>query len=383
MKKILFISLNDHVAWGGSEELWCKVALHLKEKMDVHVLVKKWIPTPFPIENLENNQLKIFYKNAGISKKKKTLPIRLIKRFFFKTNKNKTLHELDIIPKINEFKLVVISVGNHLDSNLFYYTNFLKKIELPYVIIVQLATDLRNINDQAVLKFKEAYQNAKKIFFLSQENAFKTELQLGVKLNNKDFINNPFHFQQSYTSIILPENTYTMGCVAAFTSFHKGQDLLISVLGQEKWKNRNIFLNLYGKGDNQEQLESLIEIYELKDRIKLNGFVTDKEKIWGENMLCIMPSRMEGQSLAMLEAMSHGRMVISTKVGDAERLIVNNKTGFLIDAPTFEFIDITLENAWAKRNDWLKMGMLAREHLFSVIQKDPVIEFAEKLEKIV
>ena len=91
---------------------------------------------------------------------------------------------------------------------------------------------------------------------------------------------------------------------------------------------------------------------------------------------------MEGQSLAMLEAMSHGRLVISTVVGDAERLIEQNKTGFLIEAPTTELIDLALENAWKKRNDWVEMGKLSRDHLYKTITKDPVLEFSDKIEKL-
>ena len=68
------------------------------------------------------------------------------------------------------------------------------------------------------------------------------------------------------------------------------------------------------------------------------GFETDKVKIWKKNVACIMPSRMEGQSLAMLEAMSFGRMIIATAVGDAPRLIKDGETGFLIDAPTFALL---------------------------------------------
>ncbi|WNH09625.1 glycosyltransferase [Thalassobellus suaedae] len=97
----------------------------------------------------------------------------------------------------------------------------------------------------------------------------------------------------------------------------------------------------------------------------------------------VIPSRMEGQSLAMLEAMAYGRMVISTKVGDAERLVKHNETGFLIDAPTVALIDLALEKAWKERTNWVEMGKLSRKHLFEMIQKDPVIDFSNKLEELI
>ena len=48
----------------------------------------------------------------------------------------------------------------------------------------------------------------------------------------------------------------------------------------------------------------------------------------------------------MLEAMSFGRMIIATAVGDAPRLVKDGETGFLIAAPTVALIDSVLEKAW-------------------------------------
>jgi hypothetical protein len=72
-------------------------------------------------------------------------------------------------------------------------------------------------------------------------------------------------------------------------------------------------------------------------------------------------------------------MVISTDVGDANRLVVDGVTGYLIDAPTFKLIDIVLEKAWSFRNNWIDMGIKSREHLFNIIDQDPVENFSKKL----
>jgi glycosyltransferase involved in cell wall biosynthesis len=153
-------------------------------------------------------------------------------------------------------------------------------------------------------------------------------------------------------------------------------------LATKKWKDRTLHINLYGDGPNKEQIIRLIDLYGLKEKVTLVGYVLSKADIWKDNHGLILPSRMEGQSLAMLEAMAYGRMVISTKVGDAERLVNHNKTGFLVDAPTVEFIDKALENAWNRREDWIKMGKLSQTHLFEIIKKDPVVDFSERLQTL-
>ena len=343
----------------------------------VSVLYKKWKKEPEQLKELKSKGVRVIYKNRTPKRKDKSLFSKLIK----KINPSKSQKKyLEVIDDVKHFNMVVISVGNHADASIIPYTNYLERYQIPYVIIVQLATDLRNLSDTLLTQLIVAYKQAKTVFFVSKENSLKTEIQFGVFLENKSIINNPFFYEQQYTPILTKE--FNLACVAAFTSFHKGQDMLIHVLGQEKWKKRDLRVNLYGDGANKQQLIRLIELYKLKETVIIKGFVSDKSTIWKENIGCIMPSRMEGQSLAMLEAMSHGRMIISTKVGDAERLVIDGKTGFLSEALTIELLDSALEEAWQKRSDWEQMGREGREHLYKTITENPVVELSLKLESL-
>jgi glycosyltransferase involved in cell wall biosynthesis len=369
--KLLFTTLNDHVTWGGSEELWFQTLLKIHSDFDITVLVKRWEDEVAQIKTLEDLGVKILYKD--IKSKKISFPQRVINKLKYKSNQTKS------IINFNNYDHIFISLGNNFDHNLFQLTDKLNLLKIPYSLIIQLATDLRNINDYLLDKFVTAYEASNTVFFLSEDNILKTELLLGIELKNKKKINNPFNYNQQY---IAPQsNKFNMACVAAFTSFHKGQDLLITVLGQEKWKSRDFVLNLYGDGINKKQIERLIKRYNLKDKVALKGFVANKEDIWLKNTVCIMPSRMEGQSLAMLEAMSYGRMIIATNVGDAKRLIIENKTGFLIEAPTLELIDRALEKAWKNKDSWIDYGINSRQHLYDTIKIDPVLDFSNQIRK--
>jgi len=323
---------------------------------------------------LKEAGVEIVYKHISKKKKRSTFYKVLRKLRLYK---NKSNNEFSSLQQPFQYNLAILSVGNSLDSKIISYTDFFKFHDIPYVLVIQLATDLRNAHDNLLSKLSVAYTEAKAVCFLSKDNLVKTEMNLGCKLDNITYINNPFNYEQKYVTPSL--NSYhTIACVGAFTSFHKGQDLLISVLGQEKWKNRKIVLNLYGDGINKKQIERLINRYDLHDKVKIIGYETDKEKIWSNNLACIMPSRMEGQSLAMLEAMSFGRMIISTRVGDAERLIEEGTTGFLIDCASLEAIDGCLEKAWEHKDFWIEMGKKMRKNLYSTITVDPVEAFLKK-----
>ncbi|WMI65832.1 glycosyltransferase family 4 protein [Aestuariibaculum sp. YM273] len=372
MKNMLFISINDHVPWGGSEVLWSETAKALHEKVQVSVLVKKWQKEAEGIAKIKSLGISLYYKHT---QNKPSFKSRVLKKVMKKDfEKNHCLEQ----EGLSKPDLVIISLGNHLDRQLFYYTNFLIKNKIPYVLVFQLVSDLKLVQDDVIEQFRASYLHAEKLYFLSEDNFDKVEMQLSIVFKNRDFVNNPFNYIQNYTEL-KPADTYNIACVGALVTFHKGQELLLKVLAKQKWKGRNLKLNLYGEGINQQQIQRLINLYDLQDKINLKGYLSDKNKIWKENVACIMPSRMEGQSLAMLEAMAHGRMVISTKVGDAERLVVPGETGFLIDAPTVALIDKTLEEAWQQRDKWISMGKQSRRHLYKIIEKDPVIDFSEKL----
>lgn len=381
MKKILIASLNDHTPWGGSEELWSRVAINLLESCQVAVLVKKWKNDPEQITKLINKKATIFYKPIVRETTFKELFINKIK-YKFGLKKAKLIHDLDFVQNIQEYDLVVLSAGDHTDAKIVTYGNYLKELKIKYVIIVQLATDLRHLDDSMLLILKDVYENAKGVYYLSEDNIRIIEMQFGLVLSNGIKIDNPFDLQQSYVLPLENEN-YNIALVAAFTTFHKGQELLLNALSDPKWKKRNIIFNFYGNGINEMQIKRLVKLYQLENIVNLKGYESDKNQIWENNIACILPSRMEGQSLAMLEAMSFGRMIISTKVGDAQRLIKHNETGFLIEAPTVEFIDIALEQAWKNRTNWIEMGKLSKKRLHFIIKKDPVIEFAEKLKSII
>ncbi|MEO2059134.1 MAG: glycosyltransferase [Mesonia sp.] len=370
--KILFISINDHVPWGGSEELWSRTAFELNklENYSISVLIKKWPKEQTQVKLLREQGVQIFYKNSLSNKK-----------FLFSKilNKTKVFENHYLLDK----DLVVISLGNSVDRKLLKFTKFLNKYQKPYCLIIQLATDLRDLTDGLSEALLEAYKNAVQVYFLSIENAFKTELLLGGQLENINYINNPFNYSQEYSLPPSNEKKFSLASVAAFNCFHKSQDLLIKVLSQEKWRNRDLILNLYGDGGNSKRLKRLVNEYNLNNKIFFKGFVKDKKEIWDNNHAGIFVSRMEGQSLAMLEGLSSGRIMISTKVGDAERLIKHKITGYLIDGVTFENIDKNLETAWDARNNWIQMGIIARKYLFEIIKNDPVKDFSNKLKKLI
>jgi hypothetical protein len=141
---------------------------------------------------------------------------------------------------------VLVTVGYHPDR--IAPADECLRRGIPYAINVQCASTNMFISDSFVDDFRRAYQGAAKVFFVSQENRDKLETNIAMTLDNAEIIDNPFNvsFQADPP---WPESNehFDLACVARLHFMSKGQDLLIHVMKQPKWRTRNLRLFLYGK----------------------------------------------------------------------------------------------------------------------------------------
>ncbi len=111
----------------------------------------------------------------------------------------------------------------------------------------------------------------------------------------------------------------------------KGIEELLSAINLVVQEIPNLQLIIGGDG-NMDMLYSLIDKYKLKNNVVIKGWMNDEEKkiLMNESSILVLPSYNEGQSVAILEAMSSYLPVIATAVGGNTFLIDNFKTGILI-----------------------------------------------------
>ena len=98
----------------------------------------------------------------------------------------------------------------------------------------------------------------------------------------------------------------------------KGIDTLITTIRKLKDGGIDFFFNVVGDGDMYRALKKLSHEKELDGRIKLWGFVNDRDhlfQILRNTDLFFFPSLSEGSPRVVIEAMSQGVPVMSTPVG--------------------------------------------------------------------
>jgi len=79
---------------------------------------------------------------------------------------------------------------------------------------------------------------------------------------------------------------------------------------------RDWSLDLYGRGGDESHIRELARHFGFGERVRMHGHVDDILPVWQNAHVCLLASRAESLSLAVLEAMMCGRPVVTTDVGD-------------------------------------------------------------------
>ncbi len=111
----------------------------------------------------------------------------------------------------------------------------------------------------------------------------------------------------------------------------KGLYKLIDIIYILKKKIPNISVAIAGSGPIYDNLDIYIKKLGLKNNIRLLGYVTNSVKFLNQGKLFITTSFSEGLPRSVIQSMACKTPVIATDVGDMKDVIINGKTGYLIN----------------------------------------------------
>jgi glycosyltransferase involved in cell wall biosynthesis len=275
--------------------------------------------------------------------------------------------------------LVVVSFSYHTDDPQIALA--CRMLGIRYVTVLQAAGANHWIDQRHLDAFRAAYAGAERCYFVSAENRDVVESNLAINLSQSEIVDNPFtvspHAAPAWPS---SGETWKLACVARIHFPSKSQDLLVRVLGQPKWRARPLTVTLWGTDDGfLPQLRQLIDLHGVHDQVQVGGFAVDIESLWSQHHGLLLPSRMEGNALSLIEAMMCGRVPITTDVGRAAQLIDDGDSGFIAPAATAALIDEVLERAWQRRLEWQAMGQRAARAIRERHSLRPAEDFADRL----
>lgn len=366
--------------WGGSEELWARSIPYLQQKDYRVTILKDKINRSHP-RYVELAEKEVCLKDLD-NYSKKSRPEKLFIKAWKKLMKEEQNHLLlsfeNYLHK-NQPHLVIISQGINFDGLQYAHSCAIRNI--PYVIICQKAVEFYWPQTRERSFMIRAFQKAQICFFVSKHNLQLTEEQFGIRFTNARVIGNPVRILLHPLPYPSTENGFKLACVGRLFIIDKGQDILLRILAQKKWRERPVKIFFIGTGTDAEGIKAMAELLDL-DNVEFKGYVEGMQELWKGYHALVLPSRSEGLSLALLEAMAAGRTVIVTKAGGNEETVEEGKTGFIGEATVTAF-DAAMERAWWQRHQWEAMGKNAFHHISENFSHTPEKEFSDTVSQLI
>jgi glycosyltransferase involved in cell wall biosynthesis len=162
----------------------------------------------------------------------------------------------------------------------------------------------------------------------------------------------------------------------------KAQPLLVEALALLRDRGVRAQLVLAGGGELRGRIEQLVAHYRLEDQVRLTGWV-DGERVRQEilaSRALVMPSCMEGLPVALIEAMTLRRPVITTYVGGIPELVRPGQDGWLVEAGCAEAVAAAMQACLETPVDQLaRMGDSGRAR---VLERHRSADAAEQLARL-
>lgn len=163
----------------------------------------------------------------------------------------------------------------------------------------------------------------------------------------------------------------------------KGQDLLLKAI--KKINDKNVRLHIAGDGSEFNNLRALARDLGISAQVTFHGFLSHKEisKLYQKMDLAVLTSYSESFPLVLLEASDNLVPIMSTDVGDIEKMIPSEKYGFVAKIGNLNDISEKLSQAISSSKENLEK-MAEKEktylmHAFSMKNQLVAIENYYKL----
>ena len=254
---------------------------------------------------------------------------------------------------------------------------------VPYVTVAQACHDMLFHSDEYAELIEPALCGATRSYFVADENRIRLENYLARSLPHPEIVRNPFNVPY-HVAVPWPveDGSLRLANVARLHIPSKGQEILLQVMSLEKWRNRSVILDFFGRGPNQDRLRQLAKHLKLNS-VCFRGHVDGIDKLWAGYHALVLPSKYEGLPIALVEAMLCGRPAVVTNVSGNPEVMQDGITGFIADAPTVASFDAAMERLWDARLTLRGMGQVAGQHIRTLVPPDPVAVFAQRLSELV
>ncbi len=153
-------------------------------------------------------------------------------------------------------------------------------------------------------------------------------------------------------------------------TYQKGHEFLVQAMPKVVSRFPNVKAGICGDGPLRSQLESQILRLGLGNHVRLLGARADVSPLLASADIFILPSRWEGLSRALMEAMAAGIPIIATRVDGIRDLVTDGAHGLLAPAEDSEGLENSILQLLGNPQMRKKIGLAGQEHVLSVHSTD-------------
>lgn len=278
--------------------------------------------------------------------------------------------------KYHEYKQNLLKIFNHIYIQLtisYYILNFRERVHI-WIFFLD--------SHSYILPVVMAKLTRKKIYFLLAASIRKSSKSKKSKLTSvlllSEYINfffadviiayskkmikewNLEHFKKKI--VINYEHHVNTAEFKEITDFLSRQNIVgyVGRLSHEKGilnfvqatcitqKMKNIKFLVIGDGELRATIENYLNENNLNDKVEIIGWITHNElpKYFNMMKLIVIPSYTEGLPNIMLEAMACGTPVLTAPVGVIPDVVIDEKTGFLMENNSPKCIALNIERVF-------------------------------------
>lgn len=358
--RLAYVSIMARSPWGACEALWTQAALRaLQLGHEVLISVYRWDECPPAIAQLERAGARIDFRPRDRWSRRSALVSRLRRTY-------KALEEFapDVICVSQGGTYDIARGGSNSELR-----NALARTRAPYVLLCHCEQPVPH--HRRLQRAREAFTHAAVVGVLADRLRKLSEVHLGIALPHARVFHNPVNLQQ-IAALPWPRSESLRLAFVGRLDPVKNLKLLVEVLAQPSWLQRDWTLTVCGVGPERELVEQHPTLNPiLKERIRFAGYVSDIAAVWAAHQVLVMPSQFEGVPLAMVEAMLCARPVVATDIGGVAEWLHEGHSGFLIAQPTAADVNSALERMWAARQQLASMGIGAHEDALAKRDADP------------
>lgn len=227
----------------------------------------------------------------------------------------------------------------------------------------------KNVIGKRIIRLSKEVE---KVIYISEKIEEETRRLIAPRiLHNTIVINNGVEDElKKYQKIEPREKSFVyVGRVVK----DKGIEELIKAFQKVAEKHPKVRLSIFGEGNITYYKKMSLNC----EGIVFHGMTLAPLKALAENQIFVLPSYMEGLSLALIEAAMMEKVIIATDVGGNSEIVINNETGLLVSPGSAEELADKMCYVLDNKKDTDKMSKNARKKYEESFDFDKI--FAKKM----